>query len=174
MPPLPLKANPDTDNPRCMPTGSVCCSGAGYCPAGNTCTTEGKCQAPGPTCDAGKVVCGTGYSAPSLIYTQTLTVPDVCPPAASAALGLDTALQATPVQPRTNARLLALPVTQARSSAELGTAPPSPSSIPLLTVSDVCPPAASAALALDIALQATPAQPIANARLLALPVTQAR
>src|SRR3954467_7927231 len=97
-----------------MPTGNVCCSGAGYCPAGNTCTAENKCQAPGPTCDAGKVVCGTGYSAPSPSSIPLLTITDVCPPATSAALAPDTALQATRVQPIANARPQALPVTQAR------------------------------------------------------------
>ncbi len=111
--PLPL-LNTDTDNPRCMPTGSVCCSGAGYCPAGNTCTADAKCQAPGPTCDAGKVVCGTGYSTSYPFSVPGLTALDACLPAVSAALALDTAQQVTLVPPTPNARLLVLPVTRAK------------------------------------------------------------
>ena len=162
------------DNPRCMPTGSVCCpGGVGYCNAGNTCTADGKCQPAGGTCDAGKVVCGTSYAPfhlPRGPSHQRLTTPDVCLPAASAAPAASaTATRATPVQPTANARPPAALVMQARWSAAPGTPLPHPSRVRSQPsadkIPDACPLMASVALAvLATATQAIPVQPTASAR----------
>ena len=111
---------------------------------------------------------------------QRLTTPDVCPPAASAALAtLATATQGLAVQPTASARPPAALVMQARWSAAPGTPLPPflarPVSHQRLTIPDACPLMASAALAASAtATKATPVQPTANARPPAALATQAR
>lgn len=62
-----IRANPHFSANSCMPAGAVCCT-TGYCDAGETCLTNGKCGTGGSGgggggsggCDTGKVECGGG------------------------------------------------------------------------------------------------------------------
>jgi len=47
---------------KCVPIGSVCCRGGGYCPHANICTQDGKCLPPNsPRACGGGTYCAPGY-----------------------------------------------------------------------------------------------------------------